>query len=144
MNEELLEHGIVIGSENGIAKIRIPENESCHSCGAKMFCNSDKSGKEKIAIVKDNYNTMPGTKVTISLPGKNILMLSILLYGIPIIIFSGILAIFYTFNVFSSNPELYSFLSASGATGIYYLAVSLFLRRISGKNYMPEIVFVNN
>ncbi|MFH1526476.1 MAG: hypothetical protein ABIG69_07460 [Bacteroidota bacterium] len=47
VEEEIIEEGLVIKSENGIAEIQLRETKECEECTAKLFC---KPGGEKTKL----------------------------------------------------------------------------------------------
>lgn len=119
MNEVLVESGIVIKSGNGIAEIRLNKNESCEECSAKIFCSPGENNLRTITV-SDSIGTLPGDKVNIAIRGIEVLKVSVLLYGIPLIlIIAGILAGMFLLKD-SNHKEIYSFLSGLLLTGLYY------------------------
>lgn len=131
MKEELTEKGIVLKSENGVAEVGLSESDACKECSAKLFC-SPSENKSKTITALDPYGVEVGDRVTISVSGQTVLKATILLYGIPLLILVGIIAIGLELFNSSSLPELYSFLLAVSGMGIYYLIFFL-----SGKrNYL--------
>ena len=128
MNEQLIEQGIVLSSENGTAEIAISEKGECSECSAKIFC---KPGKDNSRVIKasDPFNSKPGSKVNIVIEGKNLLLISIKLYGIPLLIFLSIIILSMTVFESSQSKELLSFIFSIAGISIYYFFVYLFSLR---------------
>ena len=106
MNEELIEHGIVKKSENGLTEIELIGSDNCEECSAKLFCNP-KDDSKKILSINTSSEYRVGEKVELRISGKNILFASLNLYLYPLLIL--ILSI------------LYSVLSALFFVVIYYV-----------------------
>lgn len=119
IREELIEEGIVIKSGNGFIEIELLESESCHECGARLFCKST-GNKNKHLNVYDPYGSHNGDKVKISVPGSAVLKATIFLYGLPLIILIISLVLGMTLLKYSSLSELYSFLIAIFNLCVYY------------------------
>ena len=125
IKEELIEEGVVLKSENGIAEIGLIESEDCENCSAKLFC---KPGEEKSKAIKayDPYKTKAGDSVKISVSGSIVLKATILLYGIPLIILILGIWIGLIFIPYNSSKELFSFMFALILMGLYYLIIYLY------------------
>ncbi len=117
--EELVEEGIIIKSQNGIAEVGLQEKAECEECSAKLFCSPSGNSNKRIIAV-DPYDTSAGDKVRIAVSGKSVLLATSLLYGLPLLIL--IIVIIGGMSLFESEsqPELFSFLTALTALGIYY------------------------
>ena len=142
IREELIEEGIVLKSEKGIAEVSLAENEECEECSAKLFC---KPGENNTKTIKafDPYDSKPGDSVRISVAGNAILKATVILYGIPLVIL--ILTIWVGLIMFSSysSPELISFLIALALMGIYYLAVYYYGKKHKGNLNLARIITVH-
>jgi sigma-E factor negative regulatory protein RseC len=125
MNEELVEQGVVIKSEEGIAEIELIANENCEECSAKLFCKPNE-GSTKHIHLKDNYGYKKGDRVTISIPGKSLLLASCKLYLYPLILFVAFISL--GLFIFTANKfiEVYSFLLATSGVAAYYIIFYLF------------------
>lgn len=120
MNEELLEEGIVLKSGGGIAEIALKENAACEECSAKLFCGPQ-NNKLKTLTVSDPFGTHPGDEVKISVKGKEVLKVSVLLYGMPLVlILAGILIGMNLFEGYKYS-ELYAFIIGLLFTGFYFI-----------------------
>ena len=137
MKEELIEHGIVLKSENGYAEVQLVENDSCEECTAKIFCKPHEDNSKKLTI-KDITGLTAGDKVTIVIPGRTILKASFNLYLYPLIIL--VLTLLLGTHYFDQQPnsEIYSFIIAVIAIVIYYSA--FFLLSKKQKEQEPQII----
>ena len=140
--EELTEEGIVKESKNGIATIVISDSENCKECTARLYCKPGNSN-ERSLTVKDPFGVNTGDKVRVSINGSQILRVSFLIYGIPLILILA--GLFFGMQVFQINKELFSTFFAIGLVSIYILII-LFIdkKRNSRLQSYPEIVFVNH
>lgn len=140
--EELTEEGIVKESLDGIATIVISDSESCKECTAKLYCKPDNSN-ERSLTVKDTFGVIAGDKVRVSIHGSQILRVSFLIYGIPLILILA--GLFVGVHFFQIHKELFSTLFAVGLVSIYILIIHFFDRkRNSHLQSYPEIVFVGD
>lgn len=140
-NEKLIEEGTVRESKDGIATIVISDSDNCKECTAKLYCKPG-SSNERSLTVKDTFGVKPGDKVRVSINGSKILGVSVLIYGIPLVLLLAGLLI--GMQLFQSNKEFFSTLLAVGLISIYILII-LFIDK--KRNYhlqsYPEIVFVS-
>lgn len=140
--EELTEEGIVKESKDGIATIIISDSENCKECTAKLYCKPGNSN-ERSLTVKDNFGLIAGDRVRVSIHGSQILRVSFLIYGIPLILLLA--GLFLGMQFFQIHKELYSTIFAVGLVSIYILIIHFLHKK---RNYLPqsypEIVFVSN
>lgn len=139
-NEKLTEEGIVKKSNDGIATIVISNSDKCEECTAKIYCKPGNSN-ERSLIVKDPFGVNPGDKVRVSINGSKILGVSVLIYGIPLVIL--LIGLIIGMQLFQSNKEIFSTLLTLGLISIYILII-LFIdkKRKYHLQAYPEIVFV--
>ena len=140
-SEELIEEGTVKETNDGIAIINIQDSGSCDECSAKLFCNPTDFGKKSLTA-SDPFGVHPGDRVRISIKGKKIIAVSLILYGFPLILL--LISIFIGMNLFNDNKEIFSTLIAISLTGIYFLIIHFFIKNPESriKSY-PEIILVN-
>jgi sigma-E factor negative regulatory protein RseC len=136
--EDYLEEGVVIRIEGGRAVVLLSNDERCEQCGVHDHCKpSGVNGRSLLA--SDPVGVHPGDKVQVVIQGKNILLATVLLYGIPLVLLlAGIIT---GMTLFENNIELYSSLLGLGLMGVYALA--LYLRGKLGLNQeklTPKIV----
>ena len=136
--EDYLEDGIVMGVEGGRAIVMLTQDDHCEQCAVHDHCKPSGTGGRSLLAI-DPFGVRPGDKVKVIVQGKNILLASVLLYGIPLVLL--LVGIFAGMVLFKSNIELYSSLLGLGLMGVYALA--LFLRSKFGlnrDNLSPKIV----
>lgn len=139
-NEKLIEEGTVKESKDGIATIVISDSDNCKECTAKLYCKPGNSNERNLTV-KDTFGVKPGDIVRVSINGSKILGVSVLIYGIPLVLLlAGILI---GMQLFQSNKEFFSTLLAIGLISIYILIIFFIDKKI---NYhlqaYPEIIFV--
>jgi sigma-E factor negative regulatory protein RseC len=136
--EEYLEEGVVIGLEGKRAVVLLTGTDQCEQCGLHDHCKpTGAAGRSLIAT--DPLGVRPGDRVQVIVQGKNVLLATVLLYGIPLLLL--LVGIFVGLALFKTNIELYSSLLGLGLMGVYALA--LFLRSKLGlnqDNLAPKIV----
>lgn len=140
-NEELVEEGIVKESNNGIATVIISNSDYCEECTAKLYCKPGNS-KERSLIVKDPIGVNPGDKVRVAIKGSEILKISFLIYGIPLILL--MIGLIIGMQIFESNKELFSTIISIGLV-LCYIFIIFFVdkKRKNGTRSYPKIVFVS-
>ena len=137
MSEEILEEGTVIESGDGIATVSIVRGGACEECGARIFCKSSGEENPKVTAL-DLLGAKPGDRVRIAAPGKHVLLVSFLLYGIPIVLL--LLGIALGSQIFPSNKELYGSLLGIGLCALYYWIVRIKAAAPGkGDRWMPRI-----
>ena len=140
--EDIYEDGVVLSSENGKALVAVSGRESCHECGAKMFCASS-GGNENTVEVQNPLGAQAGDFVRFVIRGEIMFKAAAYLYGIPLVlILAGIMTGMYLFDPGLMPRELWSFLIGLAAAGAYYLV--FFLTGSAGRSgsMMPRIVHV--
>ncbi len=140
-NEELTEEGIVKESKDGIATVVISKSDNCEECTAKLYCKPGNT-KQRILTVNDPLGVNVGDSVKVSIKGSQILRVSFLIYGIPLILILA--GLFLGMQVFQINKELFSTLLALGLV-LAYTSIILFVDKKKKHNVRsyPQIVFVN-
>lgn len=137
LREELIEEGVVVNSSNGIAEILLIKNKNCDKCTANILCTP---GKNNSAIIKalDTFNTKSGDTVKISIYGNQLIKLSFLIYGLPLILFvAGIVLS----NIIFQSSEFISILSGLLFSVFYFFILKL-KRNFLNKIFLPRIVNV--
>lgn len=137
MSELLIEEGIVIASEKGFADIEILDSANCEKCSAKIICKPGDSDRKRIKVI-DPYDVMLGDFVKISIEGFQLVKVSFLLYGVPLILLIASLLIFLNYFLMD---ELTAFLFSIGFTAIYFFVVYKFRGSISEEK-LPKIISV--
>ena len=141
-SEAIIEKGIVLKAENGLAEIALLETGSCEECSAKIFCKPSENKDSKVLEVSDPYGVQIGDEVQVQISGGAILKASAMLYGVPLLLI--ILGIILGMEIFAgtSLPELFSFLFGIGLTGLYISGLLLFSKNRFTKQKLPQITFV--
>ena len=119
MDEQLIEQGIVLKSENGFTEIELLANENCEECSAKLFCKP-KEDSSRILKVNNSLGIAKGDKVSISISGKSLLNASIKIYLYPLLLLISSIFLGMIFFTNSKQPELYSLLVGLALVVIYY------------------------
>jgi sigma-E factor negative regulatory protein RseC len=140
--EELYEEGIVKEAYHGIATIVISNSDQCEECTAKVYCKPG-SANERSLTAKDPFGVKMGDKVRVSIRGNQILKVSFLVYGIPLLLILA--GLFVGMQFFQSNKEILSSLSALILVSIYISIILLIdkKRKHETRTY-PEIIFVSS
>ncbi len=80
--EEDFEIGKVIEVQDGFAKVELADTEGCHTCGARLICHPQSSGK-RILRLKNSLHAPIGSKVQIEQSDKRQLILGLMQSGLP-------------------------------------------------------------
>lgn len=140
--EDIYEEGVVLRSDEGTATVMVMDGESCHECGAKMFCSAA-DGRENTVTVRDPLGAHAGDTVRFVIRGEIMFKAAAMLYGIPLaLILGGILAGMYLFDPGLMPRELWAFLLGLSAAGLYYLMFFFSGSGARSGNMMPSIVHV--
>lgn len=140
-NEELTEEGIVKESKDGIATVVISNSDNCEECTAKLYCKPGNT-KQRSLTVNDPLGVNVGDSVKVSIKGSQILRVSFLIYGMPLILILA--GLFLGMQVFQINKELFSTLFAVGLV-LAYTSIILLVdkkKKHDIRSY-SQIVFVN-
>lgn len=137
MNEELVEHGIVVNTENGFAEVELLGNDNCEECSAKIFCKPREENSRTLKVT-NSINLKNGDNVSISIKGKNLIAATLNLYFYPLLVL--IISIFFGSRIFAdySPPELYSFLLGIALVAIYYFILFSFSKK--SVTYKPDVI----
>ncbi len=139
--EELVEDGIVTEVNDGLANVTVTESDFCEECSAKIFCHSDSN--TRTVTVKDPYGVKPGDNVRISIKGRSVIAVSILLYGLPLLIL--VLGIFLGTKTIENHSEVYSSILGITLVAVYFFTIYLISKSVKAKNkFLPNIVFVSS
>ncbi|MDT8324622.1 MAG: SoxR reducing system RseC family protein [Bacteroidota bacterium] len=140
--EDIYEEGIVLNSVDGTATVMVMDSESCHECGARMFCSAA-DGRENTVTVHDPFGAHAGDAVRFVIRGEIMFKAAALLYGIPLaLILGGVLVGMYMFDPGLMPRELWSFLLGLFAAGLYYLMFFFSGSGARSGSMMPSIVYV--
>jgi sigma-E factor negative regulatory protein RseC len=119
----LEEEGIVIETQGATAKVQIEKKSACESCSAAHICHPLEHD------YLDAVNTIgaaKGQKVKVVVQPEQYLRASIILYGVPLIVFLGvviigkILAVRLIGELYS---DLWAFVAACAGTFLTYMLI---------------------
>lgn len=142
MTEELFEEGIVVKSVGGIAEIKLKDNGNCEECTAKIFCSPQNNNSRTLKVL-DSFESQPGDEVKISINGSEVLKISILLYGVPLVLLLAGIAIGMSLFENTNSPEFYGFLTGLVVVSLYFGIFYVSASKRKEKNLMPIIVTRN-
>ena len=128
------EKGIVTAIQDDDAIIEFSLQETCSSCGARMICVPDNTGKRRLRAANP-LNAEIGNQVFITEKSNFLLLISFLQYGLPLILFFIFISIFYISKVslWSMPPELIWFIGGLLGLFIGALISRHFVERLSQK-----------
>jgi len=135
------EEGIVVEARGPTARVQIDKKSACESCSAAYICHP----KEHDYVDAVNpIGAAEGQKVKIVVRPELYLKASILLYGLPILVFLGV-AVIGKVLALRLAGELYSDLWAFGAACLFTCITFMMIIRYHKKSrrahaYDPEIV----
>ena len=138
--EELIEEGIVLEAKDGYANIAIIDKENCEDCSAKLFCKPG-DGNVKTVDAVDALGAKPGDEVKISIRGKSLFNVSLLLYGFPLVIVIGLIFVGMDYFTDPKFKEFYSFVSALGVLIVYYVLLYFILYKKKNLT-LPKIITI--
>lgn len=101
--------------------IKFSRKSTCANCKLGSFCGKEKD--DLVSIDKQSFELKKGDRIEIGIEEKKSLLISSLIFFIPIVIFIILLTVFRQFN------ELTSFTIAVSALFCYYLLVKVITKR---------------
>jgi positive regulator of sigma E activity len=116
------EKGVVTALQDNEAIIEFNLQEACESCGARMVCVPDNTGKRRLRASNPLHASV-GNFVSITEKSHFLLLISFLQYGLPLIFFFiSIFILYFTdFSVGSIPRELIWFIG--GLLGLTFAAL---------------------
>ena len=121
-----VEIGVVTALQDNDAIVELLIQESCESCGARIICVPDQSGKRRLRA-ENSILAEVGTQVNIREKSNFLLKVSFLQYGIPFLGFLSGIFLFYSFD-FTINPLPQELIIFSG--GIMFMLISALFSRL--------------
>ncbi len=126
-----VENGIVTAIQDNCAIVELSIQESCESCGARMVCVADSTGKRRLKAT-NTLNARVGHRVAITEKSNILLTLSFLQYGVPFIGFLVGIFTLYALNVTIMNLPAELIMFFGGLLG-------LFLGAVIARSYVERI-----
>jgi len=135
------EEGIVVEAGGGAAKVRIDKKSACEGCSAAFICHPK---EHDYVDVVNHIGASAGQKVKIEVRPEVYVKASVLLYGVPILVFL-IVAVIGKIVSLHMLGERYSDLWAFGAACLFTVITFAVIIRYHRENrrahaYEPEIV----
>jgi len=118
------EIGIIVDKNGDSVTVELVQTGECDNCSGRFLCNIGGNGKRKIKIKYDGQISS-GELVEIEKVGQNILKISLIQYGIPLLFFISSISLSYSLlktKISDGYPELISF-----CVGIFVVILSGFL-----------------
>ncbi len=81
----ITEHGIVTQADSGTAWIKTNRAGACEGCTAKSSCGTMHRGQELVVEVPNTLGIQAGDSVVIGIETKPVMLLTFLVYVVPII-----------------------------------------------------------
>jgi positive regulator of sigma E activity len=141
-----VEIGIITALEDDDAIVELSIQESCESCGARMVCVPDQSGKRRLRAANP-IKAEIGSQVSITEKSNFLLKVSFFQYGIPFLGF--LLGIFLLhsldLSIIPVPQELMLFLGGIGGMMVAALISRLYIEKLAdGKSTFFEISRILN
>lgn len=101
-------------------KVKFTKRPMCSCCNFNTFC---KSGEDTVAIANVPFRLRVGDKVDVGVSEKISAAGSVLLFGMPIIIFVAVILFL------KKQPEIFGFCAALSAIAFYYAIVRILVKK---------------
>lgn len=141
-----VEIGVVTALQDNDAIVELSIRESCESCGARMVCVPDQTGKRRLRAANP-LKAGVGSHVTITEKSNFLLKISFLQYGIPFIGFLiGVFLLYATdLSAIPVPQELVIFLGGIAGMMIAALISRFFIEKLAeGSSTFFEISKILN
>ena len=130
-----VEIGVVTALQDNDAIVELSIQESCESCGARMICVPDQTGKRRLRAANP-MRAKVGSQVNITEKSNFLLKVSFLQYGIPFLGF--LIGIFLLYNADLSKvpvpQELVQFLGGIAGMMIAALISRFYIEKLAEGN----------
>jgi sigma-E factor negative regulatory protein RseC len=139
----ITEQGIVEGTEKEKALIRIERTSACATCQSRGSCR-EASIKDMVLEVANALGARKGDRVEISIPSGSFLILSLLVYFLPVAaLIAGAFAGGAFARMLHTNPTVSSVVGGCLATGVTFYGLKRFDRsRRAQKEFKPRMTRV--
>jgi len=132
--------GMVVKTENNLAKITLQRHSSCAECGG---CGAGQEKQKKILIDAVNeLNAKVGDLVMVQVPDHNVLFAAFLAYVVPLIcLFVGyLLGVKIGFYFEVANSQMFGIAGAFSLLILSFVGLKIFNPRFSSsKRFTPVI-----
>lgn len=126
--------GTIIGAHGGLARIRLEPAPACSGCGSRGTCGSA-AGKPQIVVLHLPEPSIPGARVTLTLPESSVALASLLGYLMPAV--GLLLGAVIAAGLFSG--DLPAVLGAAGGLVAGLFGVRLMSGRFSHRYMTPGV-----
>ena len=138
----LRESAVVIGYENGIAKVKCQSQSACGQCAAKNSCGtsslSELNGKrgEHIFNVETMMPLREGQMVEIGLEEKSMLFSALLMYIVPLftLLLATLISPYFTENELARTAIIII------STAIAFIAIKRYSQKFSSKEEFKPVL----
>ena len=135
------EEGIVAEVEGNIARVSILAKSACEACSASGICHP---GEQEYMEASNPLGAQKGQKVKVVLAPQIYLKASIILYGIPMVVFvtAAILGKNVALHYGSTtNSDLWAFIAGMGCMLVSFVFIRLYNKKVEKtQKYKPVIV----
>jgi positive regulator of sigma E activity len=130
-----IEVGVVTALHDNDAIVELSIQESCESCGARMVCVADQSGKRRLRAANP-IRAEIGSKVNITEKSNFLLKVSFLQYGIPFLGFMLGIFLLYSadLSIIPVPQELVLFIGGIAGMMIAALISRYFIEKLAEGN----------
>lgn len=143
----ITENGVVTQTNTTLAWIKTTRSSACEACASRESCGTPgQLGKEMIVQVKNTLNVKAGDHVVIGLETKPVMMLTFLVYVVPIVaLVAGALIGDQMGPVFGINPSLLAMILGFSSFGLAFLIIRRKSFQLNEKDgYKPFLVRKRN
>jgi positive regulator of sigma E activity len=92
------EKGVITALQDNDAIVEFSLQDACQSCGARMICVPDNTGKRRLRAANPQ-NASIGDQVSLTEKSNFLLLVSFLQYGLPLILFFLVILTLYLAKV---------------------------------------------
>jgi len=135
------EEGIVVEADGDLAKVSIVAKSACEKCSASSMCHP---GDQEYMEAANPLGAKKGQKVKVVLAPQVYLKASIILYGIPMVVF--VAAAIFGKNLgqrygSEANSDLWAFIAGTVCLLISFIFIRMYNQKVEKtQQYKPVIV----
>ncbi len=117
----MIEIGRIVEVSGGKAKVSLPRNKGCAGCGKCAFASG---GKDMLLEAENDAAGSPGDEVEVSVPFRDPLQASLLIFGLPLLaLLVGAIAGYWLFHRFGGDPDFGAILLGAAGLAAVFLRV---------------------